>query len=249
MLLEPAPDDRWQFLAGRLLRDAPASLTIAGRQARPRSSVLAVGQINWGDFPTWVAVVVAAAGGTVALIQLRLQRKQLEEQSKTLEGEIARNKRRDELLDGQLQELKERADDRAREQVDRIIVSVDEAPLTLDPAERVTIQAMVENQSPRAITHVRAGYVEALPSGGDTTRHPRDWYGSDHGKDWVVRDTDTLSVLKPESTAGCTFPGLLCPHIQEAERVHFRFYDDAGRRWDVSGLMHVDRAPVPNGDW
>jgi hypothetical protein len=40
-----------------------------------------------------------------ALFQLDLQRRQLASQQAVIEGEVERNKRRDELLDGQLREL------------------------------------------------------------------------------------------------------------------------------------------------
>ena len=61
-----------------------------------------VSEVNWGDVPTWCAVFVGAVGGTAALIQLR-------QQGNVLKGEVERNKRRDELLDGQLRDLERRA--------------------------------------------------------------------------------------------------------------------------------------------
>ena len=63
--------------------------------------------------PTWFAVGVGAVGGAAALIQLR-------QQGQTLKGEIERNKRRDDLLDGQLKDLRDRADARSREQAEDI---------------------------------------------------------------------------------------------------------------------------------
>lgn len=59
--------------------------------------------VSWGDVPTWlaVAVVVGAVGGGVALGQLR-------QQGNVIKGEFERNKKRDDLLDGQLHELEQR---------------------------------------------------------------------------------------------------------------------------------------------
>jgi hypothetical protein len=69
--------------------------------------------INWGDVPTWLAVVVAAVGGGIALRQLR-------QQGNVIKGEIERNKARDDLLDGQLRELHEREKSRQREQAEAV---------------------------------------------------------------------------------------------------------------------------------
>lgn len=84
-----------------------SKLTIMLYGSMQNGSVLTMHHIIWGDAATWVAVVVAAIGGTVALLQLR-------QQGKVIEGEFDRNKRRDELLDGQLRELKQREDSRRR---------------------------------------------------------------------------------------------------------------------------------------
>jgi hypothetical protein len=55
--------------------------------------------INWGDVPTWLAVVVAAVGGSIALRQLR-------QQGNVVRDEIDRNKARDALLDGSCKNCK-----------------------------------------------------------------------------------------------------------------------------------------------
>src|ERR1039458_4131935 len=99
--------------------------------------------INWGDVPTWIAVFVAAVGGTVALIQLR-------QQGNVLKGEVERNKRRDKLLDGQLAELRERELDRVREQAESVTVA-----MLLNTGEGPF--GYVTNGSSRPITEVVAG--------------------------------------------------------------------------------------------
>lgn len=48
---------------------------------------------NWGDIPTWLAVVVATVGGWVALSQLRAQRSQLRGQQDVLRQDAADRRR------------------------------------------------------------------------------------------------------------------------------------------------------------
>jgi hypothetical protein len=45
--------------------------------------------INWGDVPTWLAVVVASVGGGVALRQLRNQQDDMRRQTTQLERQQA----------------------------------------------------------------------------------------------------------------------------------------------------------------
>lgn len=61
--------------------------------------------IQWGDFPTWLAAIFgggAALAETIQLVllnnQVDLQRKQLADQQTTFNDEIDRNKKRDERL-------------------------------------------------------------------------------------------------------------------------------------------------------
>jgi len=74
-----------------------------------------VTEVSWGDVPTWlaVAVVVGAVGGGVALGQLR-------QQGNVIKGEFERNKKRDDLLDGQLHELEQRTHIIERQQAELV---------------------------------------------------------------------------------------------------------------------------------
>ena len=92
-----------------------------------------------GRRANWFAVGVGAVGGAAALIQLR-------QQGQTLKGEIERNKRRDDLPDGQLKDLRDRADARSREQAEDI--RVEWYP------NRTWVT--VVNKSSRPITRIRA---------------------------------------------------------------------------------------------
>jgi hypothetical protein len=187
--------------------------------------VLTVGQINWGDFPTWVAVGVAAIGGTVALIQLR-------QQSNVLRGEVERNKRRDELLDSQLRDMKERQDDRVREQAERISVSWD------DENECGT----VVNGSRRPITQVVAGNAVQLPDGGTNTHQVGQWRLTDPLRTEVRPiGSAVVQVVRPQEFAECLFePNQLQGNNR---RLSVRFHDDASRRWQLDEFMHLERAP------
>lgn len=187
--------------------------------------MLTVGQINWGDFPTWVAVGVAAVGGTVALIQLR-------QQSNVLKGEVERNKRRDELLDGQLRDLKERQDDRVREQAEQINVWWN------DKNEC----GKISNLSRRPITQVVAGNAIQLSDGGTSTNLVSQWRLTN------VRQTEIspissamVQVIRPGEVAEALFE--LNQLQGKNRRLVVRFHDDAGRRWQLDEFMHLERAP------
>jgi hypothetical protein len=69
----------------------------------------------WGDIPTWLLAVGAAAAAGVALLQLRILREQMAEDAK-------RNIKRDKLLDRQLTESEARAASERRRQAEDIDV-------------------------------------------------------------------------------------------------------------------------------
>lgn len=68
---------------------------------------------DWGDIPTWLAVIAASAAGWAAISQLGDQRSEIR-------GEISRNRMRDQLMDRQLRELEDREQFRRREHAERI---------------------------------------------------------------------------------------------------------------------------------
>jgi hypothetical protein len=211
-----------------------ASPNPSPRPSAPSHSVPAHSNINWGDFPTWLAVFVAAVGGTAALIQLR-------QQSNVLKGEVERNKRRDELIDGQLHELRERAQDRARNQAEGIKIDLEGLP---DGPYKVKIR----NLSDRPVTDVVAGIIVEPYDGGDTqTWWAFEWHtiGSraQLGGDLPERTGgSTIPVLKPEDMAQSTLNGSGKNPLLVA-----RFNDDAGRRWKLDHHMHLE--PAPDDGW
>jgi hypothetical protein len=84
---------------------------------------------NWGDIPTWLAVVIAAVGGGIALFQLR----------------------------GQQEVLKQDAGDRRRAQAARVFISAPREPdPPVDPPEKVYPQ--VRNASDFPIYEAKLWY-------------------------------------------------------------------------------------------
>src|ERR1022692_1393939 len=72
---------------------------------------------DWGDIPTWLAVLVASVGGWIALSQLRAQQRQIN-------AEAERSGQRDELLNRQLEEAEQRSRANRRRQAERVYLRV-----------------------------------------------------------------------------------------------------------------------------
>ena len=70
-------------------------------------------QIDWGDAPTWGAPIAAVLGGTVALYQLR-------EQRRAITDEFARQAKRDALLDAQLEQSRAEREAMLRAQAEQV---------------------------------------------------------------------------------------------------------------------------------
>jgi hypothetical protein len=184
--------------------------------------------MHWGDVPTWIAVFIAAIGGGIALYQLRQQRL-------VIEGEVERNKRRDELLDGQLSELRERAADRVREQAEGVTASWDDE----------TMSGGVYNGSRRPISKVVAGMAESLPDGGTNTHQTGQWRTYNRAGAAMPLSSPAVAVIRPDKGAECLFePSQL---QGENRRLVVRFCDDADRRWQLDQFMHLE--PAPDDGW
>ena len=90
-------------------------------------------EIAWGDFPTWLAVVAAAAAAVAAFWQLRLQRLQLHDQQKVIAEQAL-------LLE--------------RQQANRIDLTIQDVPQD-DVREPPLIRADISNRSDRPIRNIR----------------------------------------------------------------------------------------------
>jgi hypothetical protein len=191
---------------------------------------------DWGDIPTWLAVVVATFGGWVALTQLR-------QQAGILEGEVMRNVKRDELLDGQLRDLQERSAAWRR-------VQADDVDLTWIRGNAASgSYAEVTNNSRRPITAVACRFrpgnrsadlssVDVLDVGRFEVDGPvRKTYLAMEG----VSPAGPVPVLRREAAAAFKF-------AQEREfpskgRMIVRFTDDAGVSWELDHHGHLGEQP------
>jgi hypothetical protein len=191
---------------------------------------------DWGDIPTWLAVVVATFGGGVALSQLR-------QQTSVLEGEAMRNVKRDELLDGQLRDLQERSAAWRRAQADGVDLTWKGGNT---PSES---WAEVTNNSSRPITAVTCRFrpddgtgdlssvdvldVAVFQGGGPM---PKTYLAMDG-----VAPTGPVPVLRRERAAAFKF----------AQRREYpskglmlvRFTDDAGVSWELNHDGHLEEQP------
>jgi hypothetical protein len=218
----------------------------------------------WGDIPTWLLVLVAAIAGWIALSQLRQQQEVIEEDIKRRQG-------RDELLDGQLRELADREEARQREQAEQVNLvpwpvklpkpttgAEAEARKVHDEEQRRSGSCRVKNWSGRPIRRVACRLIldKRVIRAGKFGRGGT-FSGSGPLADEVMffpaepGDVDSaageyLNLLAAgEISAQFTIPDDIDSY-QEARYV-IRFTDDAERRWELDGDMHL--TPAPDQEW
>jgi hypothetical protein len=198
-----------------------------------------------GDVPTWLAVVIAAIGGYVALRQLREQQGQFAEEAR-------RNEKRDILLDTQLAEAAERANSHRRQQAEKITLKRDVIRPGRDSLAHVT------NGSSRPIRNVACRlYLDdraVMPCSLKVGQRPLSdgaWLKRNRSVVFLPAgdDMDLINGLYRDQLAGeiirFIFPGPTKPDSNTKFLV--RFVDDAGARWQLDENMHLE-AP-PDGDW
>lgn len=192
--------------------------------------------INWGDIPTWLAVVVAAIGGFVALRQLR-------QQSNVIKGEIERNKARDALLDGQLRELQNREVSRIREQAEAIDMTWNDLA---DPPGKSLV--VIINGSRRPIRYVTSWLdanqnflsPELIKADYGAEMYPAD---AQHGVDSYVlpkySETDGRGVwaLRAGGRAGFQFSTRRTG--RPLGMAFIKFTDDAGYEWRLASDLSL----------
>jgi hypothetical protein len=183
---------------------------------------------DWGDIPTWLAVAVATVGGGIALSQLR-------QQQNVIRDEIERNKKRDDLVDGQLRELADRERSRQREQAEGIDMTWN------DPADAPGKSlVMVINGSRRPSRDVTCTpYPDAL---GNSVR-------PDHAVEMDLAEFPQKISTMPEKPAGLRRPITELESLRGGDRAGFiflirqadspggyakvEFTDDARCRWKL----------------
>jgi hypothetical protein len=204
--------------------------TIRHRESAGDGSLPGVSGINWGDFPTWCAVFVGAVGGTAALIQLR-------QQGNVLKGEVERNKRRDQLLDGQLSEVQQAERFRQRSQAERVDLTWN----SIGPGS----YAQVVNDSRRPIRNVRCqirlrtGDLILADQAGELMPVSREGVsGWAADKDAVVKGWH-IAVIRGGGRATFEFRSVKCD--PRGSSLMARFTDDAGQDWSLDHDLHLVR--------
>jgi hypothetical protein len=211
---------------------------------------------TWDDVRTWLGFAVLVFGLPTALYQLNLQRRQLAGQQAVIEGEAERNKRRDELLDGQLRELEQRAQVAERQQAEAVEFSWQGAtPLEGVVAEKpdgLIWMGVVHNESRRPIRDVVCR-IQPHPA------QDFDWGATIVAQlgDVAIAQSASVPVFcepklgdrVPLIRAGSRF-GFLTPFPvadHGAARMKVRFTDDAGLHWESDPDLHL--AKLASRDW
>jgi len=162
--------------------------------------------------------------------QVKLQRDDLALQREAIAAEAERNRKRDELLDGQLEELRRRQRALDRQQANRIRVEWDQSGpppgVEVEQGDAVHV-ALVINKSPRPIREVRAG----MSLHNEKYRHAssiRPILGDAPAPAYEVQDY-RVDVVQADEGYAFVFPF----SVRKAARLAVRFVDDEGREWQV----------------
>ena len=189
------------------------------------------GPKTWDDVRSWATFFVLPLGFSVAAYELNLQRRL------QFDGQAARQEATDDLLDRQRREMTRTELARQREQAERVTVYW--YPSADDLAE-------VHNKSKRPITRIAAEVTVALPEGGMVTHHANACTKLDSEPAFPTASArpGVMSLIPPGSEGEFRFP--YSGDDQDA-RLLVRFCDDAGQRWQLDHLMHLEL--VPDNDW
>lgn len=198
---------------------------------------------NWGDIPTWLAVLVASVGGGIALSQLRAQQRQIN-------AEAERSGQRDTLLTRQLEEAEQRSRANRRGQAEKVYVRV----LPASAGNGGTCE--VANGSTRPIR-----WVECRLLAPGYEAYPDDWQiGVPQGYAIVTNNpADMLNFMPAEADQVDMDAGLYryvladqviragFPELPDDARISYtvRFLDDAERLWQLNEDMHLEELPPP----
>jgi hypothetical protein len=210
------------------------------------STVLVVGPLHarpqFGDLPTWLAVIVASVGGYVALRQLRDQQRQFAVEAK-------RNEKRDKLLESQLAEAAERANSSRRQQAEQVYLKG--FPVWTGKEG----MAEVGNGSHRPIRDVICRlYLDGrpvLPSGFTVgLRFEPPFSTVNRQLELVTKpasedDLDLANGRYRNLLAGEAIRASFPAEAQTVGDVTYlvRFTDDAGVRWQLDEDMHLGKPP------
>jgi hypothetical protein len=180
-----------------------------------------------------VTLAVLVGGFSVAAYELNLQRIQFTRQADRQEAS-------DDLLDRQRREMTQTEMARQREQAEHVNIEWVTFP------GRADTEGTVTNNSRRPITKIAAGVAVPLPDGGTETHSAAGWqlYNDQSTFTTGPAASGVLPVITPGETAACS---LTHGGDGEGARLLVRFYDDAGRRWQLDHYMHLE--PAPDDGW
>jgi hypothetical protein len=217
-----------------------------------------------GSVRTWVGFVVVIVGAAVALWQLDMQRRQLRSQQQVIEDEVKRNMKRDELVDGQLDELEQRKRVLEREQADKVGLSFSSAVFesryiedgeasAVDPGVTVHM-AVVSNESHRSIRDVKCRW--GAPLDDDTLEiFGRPSYssysvvvgrlanpepGAQREELGLLEGGDHATLIRARQRYGFVFE-IPIQQILIGDGILARFTDDAGLHWQIDHDMHLKK--------
>jgi hypothetical protein len=202
---------------------------------------------NWGDIPTWLAVLIASVGGWIALSQLR-------QQQDVIAADIERSQKRDNLLDLQLRELDGRERARQREQAEQVGLR----PRSVMAAgAEVLGSCRIVNDSMRPIRRIACRLILA------GRELPVDGFGSVialRGPRGIAGETSVAPADGAVDAVAGVYLDLLAtekiiarfkvpPEITSYETATYviRFTDDAEKRWELNGDMRLQ--PSPDDNW
>jgi hypothetical protein len=172
---------------------------------------------DWGDIPTWILAIFAIVAGGVGYGQLRLLKRQVDEDRRL-------NVKRDELFDRQLAaELRKQAED----------VEVTWVP------QGGGVIGVVENNSRRPVSSIACKIVSSvdrqvlkLPteSGERSAARTVELFAPD------MKPLQVFGLLRPQS--GCIF--VFANVAREPDQVVVAWFtDDAGFRWQLDEYRHL----------
>ena len=199
----------------------------------------------WGDVPTWLLVVLAAAAGWVGFVQLGILRDQIAEEAR-------RNAKRDELLDRQIAEAEQRSLTYERQQAEAVEIKATHSMARIAGSDPPTSHhvhgAEVSNESRRPIRNVAC---RIRPEPGDALQAAEkvgvfvEWAGEKRAFP-SSREGVHIQLLRAGETGGFIFTGSKDEYPMASFTV--RFTDDAGLHWQIDPDLHLEKLPNRD-DW
>jgi hypothetical protein len=191
-------------------------------------------QPNWGDAPTWILAALALSAGIATFIQLNILRLQFG-------ADRAREHKRDNLLDKQLEEAQRRVDEDRRRQAEDVEIQLRPSPL------RPEFRVIVINRSRRPIFDVSCVVMDADLRSDRSVKPPLKSYARaivdlprlspDHEVPILFAvDEVHLKVLKPNDASAFIFK---LEEIPTAYLVSSWFTDDAENKWELDQYQHL----------